>query len=101
MKILYTSPLCSEKVLNFIFRSSKTKPGLAVQKFHRLLVEGLATYEEECSVETLSTISITHSSNKKRFWNIASERDGNICYNYIPMINWPIFKSFIVLFNAR
>lgn len=100
MKILYASPLCSEKVLNSIFRSSSTKQGLAVQKFHHLLTEGLSMYEKECSVETLSIISIARSSHKKRFWNIASESDRNIRYNYVPMINWPILKSITILINS-
>ena len=100
MKILYASPLCSEKVSNYIFKSSSTNQELAVQKFHQLITEGLSMYEKECSVETLSIISITPSGHKKRFWNIPSEMDRNIRYNYIPMINWPILKSIIILINS-
>jgi len=99
-KILYISPLCSKKVLDCIFSNSSVKPGLAVQKFHRLIVEGLSMHEKECCVETLSAISITSSSNRRYFWNIASEIDGNIRYNYIPMINLPVLKSIIIFINS-
>src|SRR5665647_894098 len=100
MKIIYVSSLCSQKVLNFLFETSIVKPGVATQKFNRLLVEGLSVNENECSVETLSEIPIPSLGHKKHFWNIPSEREGKIRYNYIPMIIWPILKSIIVLINS-
>lgn len=100
MKIIYVSPLCSKKVWNYIFTSSNKKPGLAVQKFHNLIIEGLSMFEKECNIETLSAIPLTSTSHKKHFWNIASEKNENIIYNYVPMINWPIFKSVTILINS-
>lgn len=97
MKIIYVSTLCSQKVLKFIMETSTVKPGMAPQKFNRLLVEGLAAKGNECRVETLSEIPIPSLCHKKHFWNIPSEKNGNITYNYIPMINWPILKSALVL----
>ena len=100
MKIIYVSSLCSHKVLNSLFESSSIKPGLAAQKFNRLLSEGLSFNEKECRVETLSEIPVPSFGNKKRVWNIASEKESKIRYNYIPMITLPILKSITVLFNS-
>lgn len=95
--ILYISSLCSPDLLNYIFSTSSEKPGQAVQKFHRLLVEGLAMNNEICIVETLSTIPVSPHSHKKRIWNNKSETIGSINFNYIPTINLPILKNIMVL----
>ena len=42
MKILYISSVCSPKVLEYIFNTAIIKPGQAIQKFHRLLIEGFS-----------------------------------------------------------
>jgi glycosyltransferase involved in cell wall biosynthesis len=93
--IFYISTLCSPKVLNYIFETSINKPGLAIQKFHRLLAEGLSM-QRETYLETLSSIPVIHTSHKKRIWAIKSEIINNIHYHYIPMINLPILKNGIV-----
>ena len=100
MKIIYLSPLISKTVLDYIFRTSNSKPSLAVQKFHYLITRGLSEQEVECQIEALSLISIERSSHKKRFWLIPSERDNNIHYHYIPMLNLPILKSISILINS-
>lgn len=100
MKIFYVSALCSGKVLNFLFESSSVKPGSAPQKFNRLLVEGLSQDEGQNSIVTLSEIPIPSRGNKKIFWNLSSESEGRICYNYVPMINLPVLKSVIVLVTS-
>lgn len=94
-KIQYISTLCSPRVLASIFETSLVKPGLAVQKFHRLLAEGLSSMNET-QVETLSSIPVIYTSHKKRIWNIKPEIVKNIHYKYIPIINLPILKNSIV-----
>lgn len=100
MKIFYVSALCSRKVLNLLFESSSVKPGSAPQKFNRLLAEGLSQDEGQNSIVTLSEIPIPSGSNKKIFWNLSSESEGRICYNYVPMINLPVLKSAFVLVTS-
>ena len=95
-KILYISTLCSSRLLDDIFNTSFIKPGQAVQKFHRLLVEGLALHDKSCYVETLSTIPVTSESHRKRVWSAPSEVVDNIQYKYVPIINLPILKNIIV-----
>lgn len=95
-KLLYISPLCSENLINDIFNNSSIKPGLAVQKFHRLIVEGLSMHKESCYITTLSVIPVNTASHKKRFWNLSPEIIKNVRYNYVPMINLAIIKNIIV-----
>lgn len=95
-KILYVSTLCSDKLLNHIFETSKNRPRQEAQKFHRLLVEGLALHEDNCQIETLSLIPVISASHKKKIWNPSPERIENITFNYIPMVNLPVLKDFTV-----
>lgn len=92
-KILYLSTLCSSRIWDNVYESSKIKPGQAAQKFNRLLAQGLSMHSNECQLKTLSAIPVTHMSHKKWFWKIKSEVFDNIKYNYIPFINLPILKE--------
>lgn len=94
--ILYVSTLCSPRLLNYLFKTSVIKPGLAIQKFHQLLVEGLAMNKNTSKVDVLSSIPIIHSSHKKRIWNIKSETTGKTQFNYVKIINLPVIKDVMV-----
>lgn len=98
--ILYVSCLCSPSMLEYIFATASTKPGVSAQKFHRLLAEGLAAQPESCTVRTMSTIPVTHASHTRRFWWLKKERAGNLTYGYIPMINLPVIKNLMVFIGA-
>ncbi|MBO0592814.1 glycosyltransferase [Cellulophaga sp. E16_2] len=97
-KILYVSSLCSEKVLNYLFESSKNKPEQAVQKFHRLLTTGLALHKNKCSVEVLSSLPIVPSNHDKKIWNLKKEESDNITFTYIPLLNIKFIKNIGVFF---
>jgi glycosyltransferase involved in cell wall biosynthesis len=99
-KILLVSCLCSPNILEYLFRTAPQKPALSVQKFHRLLAEGLAMHKESCCIETLSAIPVTPASHKRRIWRLPSEAVGNIGYNYAPTINLPIVKNILVSIGA-
>lgn len=92
-KILYVSSLCSPQTLVDIFKISKIKPPLAIQKFHRLLVEGFSFQSEFCSIESLGAIPVTPASHKKRIWILPAEVVGKIKYTYVPLINVPVIKN--------
>ena len=96
MKILYVSSVCTPKVLEYIFNTSEIKPGQAVQKFHRLLVEGLATNNSSCQVEVLSSLPVAPRSHKKIWWNLPDDSWKGVHFRYISFINWAIIKYFFV-----
>lgn len=94
--ILYISSLCSKKLLEYLFKTADQKPEQAVQKFHRLVVEGFASNSSSCITQTLSAIPIVSSSHKKKVWILPSEKIDGVTYNYVPLININKLKNVIV-----
>ncbi|NEW85166.1 MAG: glycosyltransferase family 4 protein [Mariniphaga sp.] len=94
-KILYISSLCSPALVEYLFRTSSVKPLQSVQKFHRLLAEGIKLADNSVNLETLSSVPIP-LNHKKLIWNIAPEEFNNISYTYVPVINIPLLKDIII-----
>ncbi|MBC8767870.1 glycosyltransferase [Arenibacter sp. BSSL-BM3] len=93
IKILYVSALCSEKVLDNIYETSINKPEQAAQKFHRLLAKGFALQQQNCCIETLSTLPVVPANHKRKIWNLPSETINKLKFRYIPFINLPYIKN--------
>ena len=66
MQILYTSCLCSENKYKDLFGKIIFKPGQQVQKYHRLIVEGLSKIDG-VKVKIITTPPTTRLNNKKLF----------------------------------
>lgn len=92
--VLFISCACSPVVASYIFKKITDKSGIAIQKFHRLLLDGFAS--NNTFVETLSTIPVSPSNHQKRIWKLKSDVENGVKYNYIPTINLPIVKNAIV-----
>lgn len=95
MNIVYASCTCSKNKYESLFVNSECKPGQQVQKYNRLLIEGLSK-NKGVDVNTVSCLPITRQNTKKILLPLCSEVEGNIKYNYIPMINVPLIKNFFV-----
>lgn len=98
MQITYISALSSERLINEIYQKSGKNPGFAVQKFSRLLVKGLLTNDER--VIAFSNPPITRERSKSLFVNYKTEVENEVCYKYIPFINYPFLKHFCVFFYS-
>ncbi len=96
MKILYISSVCSPKVLDYLFETSTIKPNQAVQKFHRLLIEGFAKYFDLVQVEVFTSLPVSPKGHKKTIWKIKSDKFNGIQFQYIPFINLSILKHITV-----
>ena len=96
VEIFYLSNLCTENVVNYLHKTLNRSIGQEAQKFHQLLIEGLGMYPDACEIQTLSVIPVVSATHKRIFWNFSSEKVGNILYNYVPMINLPLLKDFMV-----
>lgn len=94
MRVLYASCLCSKDKYNKIFEKSKFKPGQQIQKYHRLIVEGLA--KNNISVRTITALPITKLNCSKLFIKYEKEKINNVNYIYLPLVNLPIIKNIIV-----
>lgn len=91
MKILYSSSVCSNKLLNYLYNTSTKKPMYSIQKFHWLLLKGFIT--NQVDVYTLSSIPISSKNHKRKIWKIASEKEDRIHYKYIPFLNFPFVRQ--------
>lgn len=95
MNILYSSCLCSKNIYKKLFDNSDNKPGQQVQKFHRLIVEGLAK-NEEIKVTAISALPITRENTKRIFIKENNEIREEVTYLYSPIINIPLLKNLLI-----
>lgn len=91
MKILYVSSVCSERLLDILYRTSTIKPMYSIQKFHRLVLRGFVA--NHAAVQTLSAIPVSFRNHKKKFWNVASEVEDGVVYKYVPFFNAPVIRQ--------
>lgn len=85
MKVLYLSSLSSSTLVERIHRESGCDPGYAIQKFNRLMAQGLQA--NGVKVTPLSAVPIKTSKSFCLFWRVKVETKDNLDYRYIPFIN--------------
>ncbi len=91
MNILYVSSLCSKNKFKELCEKSKIKPDQPAQKYHRLMVEGLAK-NDKLSIEILSAIPVNRLMSSKLYYKGETEEVNGIDYKYLPFINFPILR---------
>ena len=91
MKIIYVSALTEEKKMNSIIRNSKQKPLQSIQKFHRLICEGLVANNIE--IKTISSIPMSRIISNKIIWFDKKQNVNGVEYNYIPFFNLKIIRQ--------
>lgn len=100
MKILYASNICSNKKFEKIYEMCKNeKPLQSIQKFNRLLCDGLVE-QENVELEVITSAPINRKMCKKIMWWQEREEENNIKYNYCFMINLPIIKFISLFFSS-
>lgn len=98
MKVIYVSSLVSKNKMNYIINNSKKKPLQSVQKYHRLICEGLA--QNDVKVKTLSAIPMSSQISNKKMWFEKKEEENGVLYKYIPFINIRIIRQiFLFIFS--
>ena len=97
MHIIYAVTTCSDKVYKELFEHVKVKPAFQSQKYHRLLIEGLAKHAK---VDVVANPPVNRSVLKEEFRSIPREREGGACYRYIPAIRNPVIKAAFVGFGT-
>jgi len=93
MHILYAVTTCSDRVYKQLFSHVKVKPAFQSQKYHRLLIEGLAAHAE---VDVIANAPVNRSNLEKPFVRLPQETEGGARYHYIPAIRNPILKLLFV-----
>lgn len=93
MHILYAVTTCSDRVYKELFSHVKVKPAFQSQKYHRLLIEGLAA---NARVDVIANAPVNRSNLNKAFVRLPRETEGGAVYHYIPAIRNPILKLMAV-----
>lgn len=89
MHILYAVTTCSDRVYKQLFSEVKVKPAFQAQKYHRLLIEGLAAHSE---VDVIANAPVNRSNLNRAVVRLPEETEGGARYHYIPAIRNPILK---------
>ena len=95
MKYIYVSSLISKSKMDYIIDNCEVKPLQSVQRYHRLLCEGLVENGEV--VETISAIPVTSKISKKKIWCSKKENENGVKYRYLPFLNFPILRQLCLL----
>ena len=90
MHIIYAVTTCSDRVYKQLFSQVKVKPAFQSQKYHRLLIEGLAA---DAKVDVVANPPVNRSVLSEKIVRLPREEEGGACYRYIPAIRNPIVKA--------
>ncbi len=93
MHILYAVTTCSDRVYKQLFEHAKVKPAFQSQKYHRLLIEGLAV---NAQVDVIANPPVNRTAFHQTFLRLPKETEGGATYRYIPAIRNPILKAVCV-----
>ena len=97
MHIVYAVTTCSDRVYKQLFSKVKTKPAFQSQKYHRLLIEGLA---DGAKVDVVANPPVNRSVLSENIVRLPDEEEGGAHYRYIPAIRNPILKAAAVGFGT-
>lgn len=97
MKIIYISALISKTKANYIVNNAKLKPLQSIQRFHRLLCEGLVKNGAE--VKTISAIPMSRKIMKRVCWIEKNEIENGVEYTYLPFLNIKIIRQICMFFG--
>lgn len=89
MHIIYAVTTCSDKVYKQLFSDLAVKPAFQSQKYHRLLIEGLAA---GAKVDVVANPPVNRSVLAQKMVRLPRETEGGAHYRYIPAIRNPILK---------
>ena len=99
MKIIYGYTNCTNKKYNEIFRDKNVSALLADQKYHSLLIDGLAKNGVE--VFCVSGLPINRNVTKKLFINENDEEENGVKYHYLKTINLPLFRQLSIYLGTK
>lgn len=90
MRILYAVTTCSDPTYRQLFADVAVKPAFQSQKYHRLLIEGLAA---GAKVDVIANPPVNRSVLQKSFVSLPKETQGGAVYHNLPAIRNPVVKA--------
>lgn len=97
MHIIYSVVTCSSRTYTRLFADVKDKPAFQSQKYHRLLIEGLAAHAK---VDVVANPPVNRKVLSEKILRLPKEYEGGACYRYIPAIRNPALKALCVGFGT-
>ena len=97
MHIVYAVTTCSDRTYQRLFGDAEVKPAFQSQKYHRLLIEGLAA---GAGVDVVANPPVNPSLMEKNKIVLPEETEGGAWYHYIPAIRNPVHKLLSVGFGT-
>lgn len=99
MDIIYGYSNCTDKKYNEIFAGKSVAVLQPDQKYHGLLIKGLA--ENGVRVYCNSGLPINRNVTKKLFIREQDEQEGNAKFHYYKTFNLPILRQLMILCGAK
>jgi len=99
MKILYGYSNCTDKKYDEIFKDKSVAVLQPDQKYHGLLIKGLAKNGAE--VYCYSGLPINRNVTKRLFIHEKDEAEEGALYHYYKTLNLPIFRQAMILLGAK
>ena len=89
MHIVYAAAVCSDKIYNRLFSGAKVKPAFQSQKYHRLLIEGLAA---NASVDVVANPPVNRGVMDREVVRLPRETEGGARYHHLTAFRNPALK---------
>lgn len=93
MHIIYSVTTCSARVYTQLFAHTKQKPAYQSQKYHRLLIEGLAAHTK---VDVVAVPPVNRSVLDKTYVPLPTHEEGGAVYHHIPAVRNPYLKGLVM-----
>ena len=90
MHIIYSAATCSDRVYAQLFAQTQAKPSFQAQKYHRLLIEGLAAHTR---VDVVATPPANRRAIDRAVIPVPSHMEGGARYHHIWAVRNPYLKG--------
>lgn len=97
MHILYAVTTCSDAAYRRLFDQVAVKPAFQAQKYHRLLLEGLAAHTQ---VDVIANPPVNRQVLSRGFVRMPREQEGGAVYHNLPAVRNPLAKALVVGFGT-
>lgn len=97
MHIIYSVATCSNQVYTQLFADTKSKPAYQSQKYHRLLIEGLAAHTR---VDVIATPPVNRNVMDKAIVRFQDHQEGGANYHHLPAVRNPYGKNLVMAFGT-
>lgn len=97
MHIVYSVSTCSDRVYAQLFADSNHKPSFQAQKYHRLIIEGLAA---NADVDVVAAPPVNRRTMDRAFLRLPNHKEGGANYHHLLAVRNPVLKALTMAFGT-